>query len=385
MDVGFERMIKTIIVSGSLAQRPCHGGHAWVFLQYLLGFKRLGWDVLFLDRLDETMCDQAEQLHRVRHLAQVMEEHGLGDAWSVDAGKSMHGLSRTAVLEKARQSPLLINVMGFCHDPEILALPRCRVFLDIDPGFGQMWKELGLANIFEGHDVFVTIGENIGKPDCTIPTCGLKWIVSPQPIVLEQWPVQHDGGAGAFTSVASWRGPFGPIEYLGKTYGLRVHEFRQFAELPSLRGSQFDIALDIDSAEANDIALLHRTGWHLIDPRAVASDPSSYRRFIQDSKAEFMIAKNMYVETRGGWFSDRSICYLASGKPVLAQETGFTQNYPTGKGLIAFSSLDEAKAGVDEICGNYAQHSKAAREIAEEYFDSDKVLTRLLKRLGVES
>ncbi|MEP6709161.1 MAG: hypothetical protein ABJB32_03395, partial [Verrucomicrobiota bacterium] len=112
---------------------------------------------------------------------------------------------------------------------------------------------------------------------------------------------------------------------------------------------------------------------------------SSYRRFIQDSKAEFMIAKNMYVETRGGWFSDRSICYLASGKPVLAQETGFTRNYPTGKGLIAFSSLDEAKAGVDEICRNYVQHSKAAREIAQEYFDSDKVLTRLLKRLGVES
>jgi hypothetical protein len=385
MDVAFKRMNKIIIVSGSLAQRPCHGGHAWVFLQYLLGFKRLGWDVLFLDRLDETMCDQTEQLHRVRHLAQVMEEHGLGEAWSVDAGKRIHGLSRAAVLEKARQSPLLINVMGFLRDPEILALPRCRVFLDIDPGFGQMWKELRLANIFEGHDTFVTIGENIGKPDCTIPTCGLEWIVSPQPIVLEQWPVQHDGRAGAFTSIASWRGPFGPIEYLGKTYALRVHEFRQFAQLPSLSGSRFDIALDIDPAEANDIALLRRNGWHLIDPRAVASDPSSYRRFIQNSKAEFMIAKNLYVETRGGWFSDRSICYLASGKPVLAQETGFTQNYPTGKGLIAFSSLDEAKAGVDEICGNYAQHSKAAREIAEEYFDSDKVLTRLLKRFGVES
>ena len=385
MDVGFERMIKTIIVSGSLAQRPCHGGHAWVFLQYLLGFKRLGWDVLLLDRLDETMCDQTEQLHRVRHLAQVMEEHGLGDDWSVDAGKSMHGLSRTAVLEKARQSPLLINVMGFLRDPEILALPRRRAFLDIDPGFGQMWKELHLADIFEGHDIFVTIGENIGLPDCSIPTCGLDWICTPQPIVLERWPMQPDDGAGAFTSIASWRGPFGPVEYLGKTFGLRVHEFRTFAGLPSLSGSQFDIALDIDSAEANDIALLHRNGWHLIDPRAAAGDPSSYRRFIQDSKAEFMIAKNMYVETRGGWFSDRSICYLASGRPVLAQETGFTQNYPTGKGLIAFSSLDEAKAGVDEICGNYAQHSKAAREIAEEYFDSDKVLTRLLKRFGVES
>ena len=385
MDVGFERMNKIIIVSGSLAQRPCHGGHAWVFLQYLLGFKRLGWDVLFLDRLDETMCDQTEQLHRVRHLAQVMEEHGLGDAWSVDAGKNIHGLSRAAVLEKARESPLLINVMGFLRDPEILALPSCRAFLDIDPGFGQMWKELGLADIFQGHDAFATIGENIGKPDCTIPTCGLEWIASSQPIVLEHWPVQHDGGAGAFTSIASWRGLFGPIEYLGKTYGLRVHEFRQFAQLPSLSRSRFDIALDIDSAEENDIALLRRNGWHLIDPRAVAGDPSSYRRFIQDSKAEFMIAKNMYVETRGGWFSDRSICYLASGKPVLAQKTGFTQNYPTGKGLIAFSSLDEAKTGVDEICGNYVQHSKAAREIADEYFDSDKVLTRLLKRLGVES
>jgi hypothetical protein len=260
MDVGFERMNKIIIVSGSLAQRPCHGGHAWVFLQYLLGFKRLGWDVLFLDRLDETMCDQAEQLHRVRHLVRVMEDHGLGDAWSVDAGKSIHGLSRTAVLEKARQSPLLINVMGFCHDPEILALPRCRVFLDIDPGFGQMWKELGLANIFEGHDVFVTIGENIGKPDCTIPICGLKWTVSPQPIVLERWPVQHDGGAGAFTSVASWRGPFGPIEYLGKTYGLRVHEFRQFAELPSLQSHSTSRSISIQRKQTTSRCFIAMDG-----------------------------------------------------------------------------------------------------------------------------
>src|SRR5207244_8652939 len=128
-------------------------------------------------------------------------------------------------------------------------------------------------------------------------------------------------------------------------------------------GRGFELALDIHDAEVNDISMLRENRWSLVKPREVASSPQHYRQYIQQSKAEFMVAKNMYVETRGGWFSDRSICYLASGRPVLAQETGFTQNYPTGKGLIAFSSLDEAKAGVDEICGNYVQHSKAAREI----------------------
>jgi hypothetical protein len=380
-----------ILVAGSLAQRPGYAGHSWVFLQYLLGFKRLGFDVLFLDWLDETMCrDRAgnacsiAESWNLAYLQDIMREHGLEDAWSLnfDQGRQTLGRPRSEVLQAAAHADVLLNVMGFLSDWEILGLARKRVFLDIDPGFGQMWQDLGLATVFGGHDAYVTIGENIGQPDCTIPTCGLRWITSPQPVVLERWPSNSPARKAAFTSVVSWRGPFGPVEYGGKTYGLRVHEFRKFVHLPEMTGQSFDLALDIDASEEKDIALLRQSGWNLLDPRAAVSRAEDYRAFIGRSRAELMIAKNMYVESRGGWFSDRSICYLASGRPVLAQETGWSRNYPAGEGLLAFTTLEEAAAGVEEISANYARHSQAARELAEAHFDSDKVLARLLEQIG---
>ena len=379
-----------VLLAGSLAQRPGYGGHAWVFLQYLLGFRRLGWEVLFLDWLDETMCRDrdgnlcaVEDSWNLAYLRGVMRDHGLDDAWSLNCnhGQRTFGRPRAEVLDAARRAEVLINVMGFLSDPEILERPRRRVFLDIDPGFGQMWQELGLATVFASHDAYVTIGENIGQPDCEIPLCGMKWITTPQPVVLEHWPVTPPPPDGAFTSIVSWRGPFGPVEYAGKTYGLRVHEFRKFIALPRLTGQRFDLALDIDASEVKDIALLKDNAWNLTDPRTVVSEPGEYRAFIQQSKAELMVAKNMYVQSRGGWVSDRSICYLAIGRPVLAQETGFSKNHPSGEGLISFSTLDEARAGVEKICANYDRHSRAARRVAEEQFDSDKVLRLLLEKL----
>jgi hypothetical protein len=255
------------------------------------------------------------------------------------------------------------------------------VFLDIDPGYPQMWRELGLADMFEGHDAFVTIGENIGRPDCLIPDCGLEWITTPPPVDLESWPVAP--GGASFTTVATWRNPYGTVTFDGTTYGSRVHEFRKFVELPRLVGADLELALDIDAAEVDDLALLERNGWRLVDPKRVAGTPDAYRSYIQGSKAEICIAQNIYVATRSGWISDRSLCYLASGKPVLAQDTGFSDNYPVGEGLIAFSTLDEAAAGVEEIERNYERHSRAARELAEEHFDAGKVMGRLLDRLGV--
>ena len=380
-----------VIIAGSLAQRPGVGGHAWVFLQYLLGFRRLGFEVLFLDWLDEAMCRDTAGRRcavgdswNVRYLTEVMTQAGLSGAWSLNFNHDEQtlGVARAAVLDFARETDVLINVMGFLSDAEILGGVRRRVFLDLDPGFGQMWQELGLATVFGGHDAYVTIGENIGQADCTIPTCGLPWITSPQPVVLDEWPVTAAAGDAPFTSIVSWRGPFGPVEYAGRTYGLRVHEFRKFATLPSATGRRFDLALDIDASEEKDLALLRKNGWNLLDPRAVVSGTDDYRAFIQRSKAELMIAKNMYVQSRGGWVSDRSICYLASGKPVLAQDTGFSRRYPTGAGLLAFTTPDEARDGVEEISRDYARHCRAARAVAEAHFDSDKVLTRLLEKLG---
>jgi hypothetical protein len=199
--------------------------------------------------------------------------------------------------------------------------------------------------------------------------------------VLADWP--ETAGGHAFTTVATWRGPWGPLDYKGRRYGSRVHEFRKFATLPARAGAVCEIALDIHEDEIADLRLLRRGGWKLVDPLATAASPAAYRGYVQRSRAEICVAKNMYVDTQSGWVSDRSVCYLASGKPVLAQDTGFSETLPTGDGLIAFSTLDEAVAGVEEIEARYEHHSTAARRLAEEYFDSDLVLAQLLEQVGV--
>jgi hypothetical protein len=162
-----------------------------------------------------------------------------------------------------------------------------------------------------------------------------------------------------------------------------VHEFRRFATLPRLSAERFEVALQIDAADVRDLELLRANGWSLADPQVAARDPWAYREYVQGSKAEFIVAKNMYVRSRSGWFSDRSACYLASGRPVLAQDTGFAELYPTGEGLLAFSELEEAREGAERIARDYARHARAARTLAEAHFDSSKVLGRLLAELGV--
>ena len=378
----------TVVLAGSIAQRPARGGHTWVFLQYLLGFRRLGWQVLFVDWLDEAMCGRpVGQSRHAKYLRSVMERFGLEDSFSLldrGSGQAVAGLPRHEVLRQVQNSALLINVMGYLHDTEILAAAPRRVFLDIDPGFPQMWRELGLADLFTGHDDFVTVGERVGRQDCSIPTGGIDWITTRPPVALEHWPRRHERSHRAFTSVVTWRGPFGPLEYDGKTYGLRVHEFRKFVELPRRSGRPFELALDIHVDDEGDRALLEENGWGLVDPAEAAGDPDRYREYVGSSLGELMVAKSMYVETRSGWFSDRSACYLASGRAVLAQNTSLESLYPTGEGLLVFSSLEEAVSGVEAICSDYERHSVAARAIAQEYFDSDKVLSRLLGALRVE-
>jgi hypothetical protein len=381
-----------IVLAGSLAQRPFIGGHTWVFLQYLLGLRRLGWDVLFVDRLEPGMCvgeggepSSFADSANLRYLAGVMERFGLGDRWCLlyDGGREVAGLGRDDVIELTARSALLINVMGYLEDEEILGAAPVRAFLDIDPGFGQIWKALGLHDLFRGHDRFLTVGGRVGSADCGVPTVGLDWVPIMPPVELAAWPVQSDRG-DRFTSVASWRGAFGPLEYEGRTLGLRVHEFRRFFELPERAPVEFELALDIDEAETDDLGALRHHGWELADPRLAAGDPCRYRDYVQGSSAELMVAKNLYVETNSGWFSDRSACYLASGRPVLAQDTGLDGLLPTGEGLVTFSTLDEAVAGVGEITGDYERHSRAAREIAEQHFSAAKVLPRMLERLGVQ-
>lgn len=372
-----------------MGQKPGHGGHTWVLLQYVLGFRRLGWDVLLLDQLDPKLCwdaagrrcTPAESIN-MRYLQAVVERFGLADDFALLTDGVSIGRSRAAVLEHTRNSTFLLNVMGFISDEEVLACAARRVYLDIDPGYGQMWTDLGLHDAFAGHDDFVTIGERVGGDGCTVPTCGKPWITTPQPVVLDEWPVTP-ANDGPFTSVGSWRGTYGTLEYGGRTYGQRVHEFRRFVELPRLTGRDFELALAIDPSETRDLDLLTQNGWVLTDPAIVAADPDAYRNYLRASKGEIMIAKNMYVQSASGWFSDRSICYLATGRPVIAQDTGLTSLYPTGQGLLIFTDVDEARDAIEEVCGDYLRHARAARSLAEERFESDHVLGTLLQRLGL--
>jgi hypothetical protein len=386
--------LKSIAIAGSMAQKPGRGGHTWVFLQYLLGFRKLGWDVLFLDRLEPDMCvgetgarASIERSWNIQYFREVMSRFGLDGSYGLlcNGGASTIGLSRAKILERVSASAALINVMGFVKDEEILAAAPKRVFLDIDPGFGQMWQVLGQHDTFRGHDAYVTIAENIGRPECAIPTCGLAWITTRQPVVLDEWPAANEScpADAAFTSIASWRGAYGPVAYQGTTYGLRAHEFRKFAPLPGLTARRFEIALDIHPADVTDIELLCGSGWSLIEPRQAAGDPWRYRDYICSSAAELMIAKGMYVQTRSGWFSDRSICYLASGRPVLAQDTGLGDVLPTGEGLLSFTTVEEAAEATRAIERDYLRHARAARRLAEECFDSSKVLRSLTRKLDL--
>jgi hypothetical protein len=376
----------SVALAGSVAQRPGRGGHAQVFLNYLSGLAHLGHEVVFLDRLTpEMVAPGAADLARseqARWLHAVMAGAGFDDRYVLlteDVAGEPDGHAQA--LERLRRADLLINVNGFLRDEELLEASAATAFLDIDPAIQQMWEALGLADSFLGHDLHFTVGENIGDDSCSVPTCDIEWIPTRPPVVMEEW---EEGGSGRhFTSVASWRGPYGPIEYRGETYGLRVHEFRQLAPLASMVRADLVLALDIDPQDGADAQRLRDAGWRLVDPLEVAADPSSYRAFVRASAAEISVAKNVYVRSRCGWFSDRSACYLASGRPVIAQDTGYAGNLPVGTGLLPYSTVEEAAAAVEEVRGNWRVHSRAARALAAECFDSDLVLKEMLDAAGI--
>lgn len=367
-------MSATILVAGGLFQRAGMGGHAWVFAQYIRGFRSLGFDVVFVDVVDSPGSWRPDPA--------VVELLGGPGAVAVlgPAGESVFGIDRSALLATARRADLLLNVMGYLRDPDLLAGPRRRVFLDIDPGFGQMWQALGLVDVFDGHDAYVTVGGCL--PASAVPQCGREWLPTVPPVHLVDWPYVEPPHRGSITTVASWRGPFGPIEYEGRTYGLRVHELRRFLDLVPRTGASIELALEIDPTDDADRRALLDKGWRLVDPGLAAGTPDAYRRYLAASRAELMIAKHLYVATGTGWFSDRSACYLATGRPVLAQDTGFSTYLPVGEGLLSFDDLDGAVAQVADLEERYTIHCEAARALAEERFSTARVLPDLLDRVS---
>jgi hypothetical protein len=379
----------TVIVSGMVAGDPFQGGASWAVLQYVLGLRRLGHEVLLIEEW-EPGGDQAElpltQTPSASYFNELVKRYGLESSSALlRAGTTETvGLPYARLQHAATSADLLLNVSGILTDPDLLSSVPVRAYLDLDPAFNQLWHESGIDMRFDPHNRFVTVGQGLGTAACPVPTGGREWIGTLPPVVLDHWPAAGGPGDGSFTSVGNWRG-YGSIEHEGVQYGQRVHSMREFMELPRRTDTSFRLALAIHPDERRDLEALAENGWELVDPVEAAGTPDRYTAFIQRSTAELGIAKSGYVHSRSGWFSDRSACYLASGRPVLAQETGFSRFLPTGEGLLPFETVDDAAAGVEAIRGDYALHARRARALAEDLLDSDRVLGNLLERLGEAS
>ena len=378
----------TILVSGMIAADPGQGGATWAVLQYVLGFARLGHEVFFVEPIPQASLRPGGTTlpasENAAYFSAVTDEFGLrkNSALLLAGTQETVGLPYAELRRIANRTDVIFNISGMLTDPALLApIPR-RVYLDLDPAFIQLWQsECGIDMRFDAHTHFATIGLAIGTDGCPVPDCGRRWVKTLQPVVLDEWTAAREVETDALTTVASWRG-YGSVEFRGEHYGQKAHSLRAFFELPRRTREKFSPALGIHPGEKNDLEALSENGWRLLDPAKVAPTPADYRRFVRGSKAEFGIAKSGYARSRCGWFSDRSACYLASGRPVLAQQTGFGRWLPTGEGLFAFETIDDVLAGIDAINADYARHARAARSIAEEYFDSAKVLPSLLTQIG---
>ncbi|HWC48861.1 MAG TPA: hypothetical protein VG448_08270 [Solirubrobacterales bacterium] len=365
-----------ILFSGMVAGDPEQGGASWSILQYLLGFRDLGHEVRLVepvDRLDPPVVSYFEQL---------VQDFGLeGEAALLVRGsRETAGAPYKELTAWAAEADVLFNVSGMLRDDELVGPPPLRVFLDLDPAFNQPWHAEGIEMGFDLHNRFATVGLALGEPECPVPTCGREWIKTLPPVFLPRWEFATAPGT-AWTTVGNWRG-YGSVEWKGRRYGQKAHSLRKLLALPRLTSERLEPALAIHPEETEDLAALREHGWQLADPVAVAGTPGRYTEFVRGSRGELGIAKEGYVESRCGWFSDRSACYLASGRPVVAQDTGFPRHLPTGEGLLAFSTAEEAAAAIDTVSADYDRHARAARTLAEDLLDSRTVLPRLLDRVA---
>ena len=360
-------------------------------LSWIRGFQRLEFRVVFVEQIDERTCVDAEgkpaaveRSVNLDYFRSVVEWAGLaGSAALVTSdGRSVEGPGVGELRDVAADAAVLVNVSGHLTVPELFGAFRKTAYIDIDPGYTQIWHADGTARL-RPHGFYFTIGENIGTGECPIPTGGIHWRPVRQPVVLGDWPVGVMAEQPVrFTTVASWRGPFGRVGLGDKTYGLKLHEFRKCMDLPRrVSGATFELALDIHPAEGNDLALLRENGWRLVEPRGVAGTPGDFAAYVRGSSAEFSVAQGVYVETSSGWFSDRTTRYLAAGKPALVQETGFSRHVRSGEGLVSFRTVEEAAEGAGRIAADYAAHCAAARGVAEKYFSSDRVLGRVMEEV----
>jgi hypothetical protein len=373
-----------IIFSGSIG-RCGVGGLAWMNMQYLAGLQSMGHEVYYLEDcgLESWVYDwEAERLtteldYPSSYIRQCLEPIGFRDKWIYRAGNEAAGMKIEDFQEICSRADLLIvHAVPITLWREEYRNPRRRIFIDVDPGFIQMDLANGyseLVNTIERCEHLFTIAQRIGAKDCPIPTNGRRWLKTLPPVFLPEWSVAEALDAAHFTSIMQWKG-FREVEYNGVIYGQKDREFPKFIDLPGHTSQTLEIAM---TGAPPDELLQH--GWQVVPGWIPSRTPWSYRTFIQNSKAEFGVAKHGYVLMRGGWFSDRSVCYLASSRPVLVEDTGLSDWLPTGEGIVTFSNLQEAISGIENINSNYEQNRQAARFLAEEYFAAEKVLAPLLE------
>ena len=371
-----------IICSGYIVRYPL-GGISWHHLQYLIGLSRLGHEVTFLEHYGwpNSCYDAARNImtedpgYGIAYLLRLLRPYGLDKNWCyIGHDENACGMSREHLAELCRECDLYLNLSNINWIPELEHCRR-RALIDTDPVFTQIGAH-GLGGPFAQYHSLFTFGENVHRPGCDMPTAGVRWQPTRQPVVLDEWPVESGDRRAPFTTVAHWS-PLGDHEHEGKVYGMKDREFQPFFALPRTIHESMEMAL---SAPLDIQHRLAEGGWRLVNALEVSLDPWAYQTYLRGSRAEFAVAKHGYVVTRCGWFSERSTSYMASGRPVVVQDTGFSDWLPTGLGVISFNTPDEVPGAIEDINSRYELHCEAARSLVEEYFDARKVLDSLLDR-----
>jgi hypothetical protein len=379
-----------IVVLGYFVRGPL-GGMVWSNLQYLVGLAQLGHDVFFLEDSDDypSCYDPVKDTididpsYGLRFAANTFERVGLAERWAFHDAHTSRWLGPCAdrVQEICHSADLLLNLCGMNPMRSWWAEIPVRVFLDEDPAFTQIrhLTDPGARELARQHTAFLSFGANIGTAASLIPDDGFPWKPTRQPVVLERLEVTPGPVDGKLTTVMIWES-YPAREFQGVRYGMKAESFQPYLDLPKKVGSIFDLGAGGPSVPK---ALLRSHGWNWLDPRGPTRDPWTYLQFIRGSKAEFGVAKHGYVTSHSGWFSERSLCYMGCGRPVLIQDTGFSDWLPIGRGVLAFNSPDEALAAIEELNGHYEYHCGSARAVAEEYFDAPEVLEELLEQVGI--
>lgn len=398
-----------IVVVGTLASDP-YAGMAWMNMQIVLGFLRLGHDVYYFETtstwpynpIEETRVNNVD--YSVPYLKKITESFGIGNRWayrcSFSDKKEWLGLSQTKAEDLLSNADFVFNVAGATRfEEEGLKVGRL-VYFGTDPVYHEIKYAEGDENtttVVDEHDDAVTYGENIGNADCPIPPLPNLRAKTRQPIILDFW---KDGPPTkkAFTTVGNWKQAGRDLTFKGETYfWSKHHEFLKFIDMPKRVAQPIEVAMNLAGLQTvnhgkgteipslgvavDEYSLLTSNGWQLADAPSFTTDPWPYRDYVVSSRGEFTFAKDQNIRLRSGWFSERSACYLAAGRPVITQDTGFGATLPTGEGLFAFNTMDEIVCAFETINADYKRHSNAAREIAEEYFKAETVLEKLLKDL----